>query len=107
MMAFPAFEDVPASARDEYARKFTELAAACLQRHAPVVPTVAQGILELKRDLKGKKLDRYVAFGSLRGTEIYFANGAGGAKPLSFLFFAVLLLMGHLSRRNLLRELAL
>jgi KaiC/GvpD/RAD55 family RecA-like ATPase len=68
MMAFPAFEDVPASARDEYARKFTELAAACLQRHAPVVPTVAQGILELKRDLKGKKLDRYVALGSLRGT---------------------------------------
>lgn len=65
MLAFPLFEEVPASARDEYASKFTELAAACLQRHAPVVPTVAQGILELKRHLKRKKLDRcdvYCAF---------------------------------------------
>lgn len=54
------FESIPESERDDYAKRFTAQVGACLQRHAPVVPTVAQGILELKRSKGASKLDRCV-----------------------------------------------
>ena len=62
MIALPQFDAVPEKEREGYARHFTELASACLQRHAPVVPTVAQAILELKRGLTGTNLDRSIQY---------------------------------------------
>lgn len=62
MVALPLFEEVPSAGRSQYAEQFTQLASACLQRHAPVVPTVAQAILELKRGLTHRKLDRPIQY---------------------------------------------